>query len=141
MRTNKSPDIVGRQFRDSTYDGSVFFLHFAAFELAADFLMNLIVFGNQNYTGRIAIQTMYDAGSMTAGDIAERIEVKLQRTRQRALGVASPRMHDHIRLLVDHDDCVIFVQDIQRQILRDDVRFLGVRQLNPDSIIHPQTPR
>ena len=84
---------------------------------------------------------MYDAGSMTAGDIAERIEVKLQRTRQRALGVASPRMHDHIRLLVDHDDCVIFVQDIQRQILRDDVRFLGVRQLNPDSIIHPQTPR
>ena len=83
----------------------------------------------------------HDAGAMTSGDIAERIKVKLQRTRQRALGIASPRMHDHIRLLVDDDDRVIFVQDIQRQVLRHDVRFFGVRQLNPDSIIHPQPPR
>jgi hypothetical protein len=51
---------------------------------------------------------------------------------------AGRRMHDHALRLVDDDDILIFIQDIQRDILRPDFDRRAFRNLQTDRIIAAQ---
>ena len=60
----------------------------ARIALAAELVVDLIVLGNHEDTARVAVEPMHDSGAKLAGDVAELIEVKLQRSRERAAIVA-----------------------------------------------------
>ena len=62
--------------------------------------------------GGIAVEAMHDSRPKLAGDVAELIEMKLQRCRQRAAVVALAGMHDHSGLLVQENQRIVFVQHL-----------------------------
>ena len=74
MRSN----VIGFKFRNASYNRPVFFLNRTLFELTAEFLVNLIVFGNQNDSGGVAIESMDDAGTVASADVAKLVKVELQ---------------------------------------------------------------
>ena len=43
-------------------------------------------------------------------------------------------MYHHAARLVDHDDVIVLIDNIQRDILRDNLSFLRLRQFDPDFI-------
>jgi hypothetical protein len=43
--------------------------------------------------------------------------------------MARAGVHDHLRRFVDDDDVLVLIDDIERDVLRDDVLRLGCRDL------------
>lgn len=121
MSTHEGANVVGCQLRNAAHNRSILFANFAAFKLAADLLVNLIIFGDQNHSGRITVQSMHDPWSVSARDVTQTIEVELQGGCERPMRVASPRMDNHIGLLIDDDNRIVLMQDIQRNVLGLDV--------------------
>ena len=46
--------------------------------------------------------------------------------------VSRSRVYDHSFRLVDNEDILVFIEDVQRDILRKDVRDLRIRQMDFD---------
>ena len=72
-------DVVAVELDGAADDGPVLFANLAAFELAAQEMMDLVVLGDDDHAGRVAVESMDDSGPQLSGDVAELVEVKLQR--------------------------------------------------------------
>ncbi len=81
-------------------------------------MVNLVVLGDHQDPARVAIEAMDDARPELSGDVAQPVEMKLQRTGQRAAVVPFAGMDDQPGRLVEHDDRVVFVKDIERNVFR-----------------------
>lgn len=141
MNADMRPNEVGLKFRNTSHDGSVFLLHFSLFELPTHLLVHLIVFRNQNDSRGVAVETVDDARSVSSANIAELIEMKLQRRGQGSGIRASSGMHDHAGRFVHNNDGFIFVQDVQRNVFRLEVAGIRIRQLHVQPIVDPQSAR
>ena len=64
---------------------------------------------------RVLVETVDDAGPVTAANPCNLRTMVKQRVDEGATHVARRRMHDHPRGLVDHDDVLVFVQNLQGQ--------------------------
>ena len=99
--------------------------------LLAKGLVRRIVFGNDQKTAGVLIDTVDDAradGPANAGQLS-RAMVE-QRIDQRAVRVAGSRVNDHSLGLIDDKQVVVLIDDIQRDILGLGLDGLRVGQLH-----------
>ena len=59
----------------------------------------------------VLVEAVDDAGARHAGELRRVMQERIQ---QRAVPVAAARVHDETRRLVDHEQCVVLVDDRQR---------------------------
>ena len=72
-------------------------------------------FRHHHQSGGVFIQTVHNAGTRHVGDFRVMMQ---QRIEHRAVRVTGARVHHQIARLVDHQDVAVFIDDIQRDILR-----------------------
>ena len=100
-------------------------------ELGAERLVRGIVFGHDQQTAGVLIDTVDDAGADGPADAGKLPgAVVQQRVDQRAVRVAGGRMHHHALGFVDDDQIVILVDDIQRDVLGLGLDGLRFRQVD-----------
>jgi 4-hydroxy-3-methylbut-2-en-1-yl diphosphate synthase IspG/GcpE len=81
--------------------------------------VRLFRLGGDHHPGRIAVQSMHNTRALDAADPLQAIAaMKQQGIDQRAIGRTGSRMNHHAHRLVDHDQLVVLVEDIERDILR-----------------------
>ena len=77
--------------------------------------MAAVVLGHHQQPGGVLVQPVNDARTRLAADARQRPAVKQQRVDQRAAGMPGRRMDHQASRLVDHQQVVVFVQDVERQ--------------------------
>ena len=85
-----------------------------------------VVFGNHKHAGSILVQTMDDTGTDLPIDAAEIGNAVQKRVDQRAVRRAARGMGNHALRLVHNDDVIVFIYNVDRDILRlcrDGTRF------------------
>ena len=91
--------------------------------------MGGVVFGGDDQAAGVPVDAVDDAGTLLAADAGEGVPAMVQQgVDQRAVRVARRRMHHHAHGLIHHDDVLILVDHVQRDILRDGLRLLCLRQ-------------
>ena len=91
-------------------------------------------FLHHHQTGGVLIQTVHDPRARHIGD--RRIVVQ-QRIQHSTVRVARARMHNQIARFVNHEDVIIFVNDIERNILRLEARLFFDFDIDSD-VLSPQ---
>ncbi len=68
--------------------------------------------------GGVLVDAVHDPRTQLASDAREVLAVGEQRVDEGAVLVAGSRVHHHAGALVDHDDVWVFVQHLERDLLR-----------------------
>ena len=93
------------------------------FELRRKCKMCFIVFGNDQKTARIFIDTVHDAGANHPSNTRKRRSAMIQQCIDKcARGVTCGRMHDHSNGFVYNNDVIILKNDIQGNIFGQSLR-------------------
>ena len=85
--------------------------------------MRHIIFAGHQRSRRVHIDPVYDSrphGAVNAGQF--KAAVVHQSIDQRLAIVPGRWMHDHLLRLIDNDDILVFIEDVQRNVLRLDIR-------------------
>ena len=98
-------------------DRKILFFDRPLLELSGQREMRLIGLGHHEHAAGVAVEPMHDPRPRRSPRAAERIEMKLQRAGERAGPMPLGRMNDHPRRLVDRRQTIIFVENIERDIL------------------------
>ena len=86
-------------------------------ELRRQCTVRLIGLGHHHQPAGVLVEAVHDAGPLDAADAGQAVAaMRDQRVDQRALGVAGGGMHDQAGRLVDHDERVVLVNNIERDI-------------------------
>ena len=102
-------------------------------ELRRERAVGLVGLGHHHQAGGVLVEPVHDAGPLDAADAAEAVAAMGdQRIDQRALRVAGGRMHHQACRLVDHDERVVLVDDIERDVLARGAGGRGRRQGDGD---------
>ena len=131
---------ISSRSRSKTSAGQceIFFRHLATLELAAQSMVDLVVLGNDQNSARVAVEAMDDARPKLSGDVAQPIEMKLQRTGQRSAVIPFSGMHDQPGRLVEHDDRVVFMNDVERNVFRRQRAIGQLGQADRNAVVDPQ---
>ena len=78
-----------------------------------------IVLRHHHQTGRLLVETVDDAGAQRGVDAGENIAVMKQGVDERAGVIAVRRVCHHACGFVDDEELVVFVDDFERDVLRD----------------------
>jgi len=93
--------------------------------------VRLVGLGHHHYTARVAVEPMDDTRPAHAADARERVTAMMdQRVHQRAGPISGPWMHDQARWLVDHNQCLVLVENVEGDVLALRLRGLGFGQRN-----------
>lgn len=115
-----------RRYQSTRHYGGVEPLDAVILELPGEALMRLVGLGGDQKAGGVFVDAMDYSGAGDAADAGKLPgAVVQQRVDQRAVSIARSGMDDHARRLVDHDEVGVFVDDVQRNILRDCLSFCG----------------
>ena len=96
--------------------------------------MGLVGLGDQHHPGRVLVQPVDDAGPEGVLPVAEPRGVERQGVDDRPGLLGMRGVADDPRLLAERDDLFVFVQNLERDVLRDHLRRLGVRQHHLDDV-------
>ncbi len=89
--------------------------------------MGVIVLGSDHDAARFLVETMHNARPLDAADAGKaRAAMMDQRVDERSRPVAGPRMNDKPGGLRDHDQIVVLVKNLQRNILALRLRIFRV---------------
>ena len=103
--------------------------------------MRSVVFTDHQDAGGVPVDPVDDPRPQNAVDPGKAVPaVKHQGVDQCPALMAGGGMHHHPLRLVDQDHVVILVQDIQRDLLRRDLRRLRVRDVADDAVPRFQLP-
>ncbi len=80
--------------------------------------VGFVVLRDDEATARVLIESMHDTGTFLAADSRELRTMIKERVHQCVLAVPRPGMNDQTGGLVDHDQVVVFEQNIERNRLR-----------------------
>ena len=91
-------------------------------------LMSAVVFGNDKQSAGVFVNTMNNAGTMFAVNAGKAFAtVKHKRIHKRAGPVPDRRMHDHAARFIHHNDILILIDDIERNIFGCKVNLTQLR--------------
>ncbi len=79
--------------------------------------MSNVVLDDHEQAGRIAVKPMDDARTVLTAECRERVKMKLERVDQGASPVALGGVSHHAGGLVNHGQSVVFVEDLDRDVL------------------------
>ena len=95
--------------------------------------MRRIVLGDDEASAGFLVEPMHDAGARDAADAAELSGAVMQQgVDERAFLVSGGRVHDHAGGLVQHEQIIVFEQDVEGHLLRLRSRGPGVGPVNFD---------
>ena len=121
-------------------DGSVLFDGRALLELFAQPAMHLVVFGDDDDAAGVLVEPMHDPRPKLPRDVAELVEMKLQRSGQRAAIMPLAGVRDHVRRLVEHDEMLVLKQDVDRDVFRRQTAVGQFRQSHVEHVVDSQSP-
>ena len=123
MARDLGHDFAGPLRQFTAHNGMIDLFHRAPRELLGQREMRGIVLGHHQATTRVFVKTMHNAGPDHATNAAEFAGAMMQqRMDQSVFFIARRRMHDERGRLVDHEQTVVFVEDIERDVLRLQLR-------------------
>jgi hypothetical protein len=135
-------DVAAQARHSPAGHGQINLLDIAAGELRGEMKMGGVVLGRHQATAGIFVQTMNNAGPRDPANAAELpAAVMEQGVDQRVLPVARGRMHHPSRRLVEHQQVVVFVEDVQRQVLGLGERGARLRALEDDGFARARVMR
>src|ERR1700757_3467285 len=79
--------------------------------------MGCIVFGDNKTAARLLVETMNDAGAFFPADSRQRRAVVEERVDQRVFAMTGARRNDKPRRLVDHDEIIVFEENLKGDLL------------------------
>jgi hypothetical protein len=118
MVPNRLVDDISIAVGHSGDDRQILFFDATRLELGGQCVVGLVILGNHNYTARVAIEPVNDAGPRRAAPRAKRTEMMGQRACQCSFPVTLCRVNDHAGRLVDNNDRFVFMQYGKRDVLR-----------------------
>ncbi len=106
------------------HERNVALLDLAAGKLLGQLAVCDVVLGDDNQAAGFLVQTVHDAGTHLAAYFRELAESMQQRIDQRAaialvVGGARAGVDHHSRRLVDDREVGVFIDDVERNVLRD----------------------
>lgn len=120
-------DGVGERFDPAVDEGEVAFVDAAVFELVAEFPVGLVLFGEDDAAGGVAVEAMNDAGAgefladggESAAERAGVLEVPGEGVDERAGEVRASGVDDDVGLLVEDDEVLVLEEDVERDFFGD----------------------
>ena len=95
-----------------------------------------LILGNDHQTSGVLIDTVYQIAEFVLHRLFGLLKMPSQSVKQGAFEVAMAGVYHQSSLFVDHDDVVVFVNDIQRNLLRCDVDFpRGIAEHDGDDVV------
>src|SRR5881227_1702043 len=79
--------------------------------------MRRVIFGYDNATARVFVETMNDAGALLSADSRQSRAVVQERVHQSMFAMTSARVNDKSRRLINDDQVVIFEENLKRDLL------------------------
>src|SRR5262245_9646705 len=79
--------------------------------------MGCIVFGDNKTAARLFVETMNDSGTLFPADSRQHRAVVEQRVDQSVVTMAGARMNDKPCRLVDHDQIIVFEENLKGNLL------------------------
>lgn len=120
-------DGVGEWFDPAVDEGEVAFVDAAVFELVAEFPVGLVLLGEDDAAGGVAVEAMDDAGpgeffadgGERAAERAGVLEVPGEGVDERAGEVRACGVDDDVGLLVEDDEVLVLEEDVEGDVLGD----------------------
>ena len=110
--------------------------HLASFELIRALAVGLVVLGHENHAAGVFVQSVYDAGPVSAVLPAEFfVEEELQRIHERAGPIPLRGVYDHVGRLVDDREELVLKENIERDVFGDGQVVVVGRHLDVKSIV------
>lgn len=102
-----------RCFDNAMHEREIGLVNFARGELALESMQRGVIFGDEHYATRIAVEPMHNTGALliachNVGRVSQ------HRVDECSRCVSDGGMHDHARGFVDDEDCIIVVQNVER---------------------------
>src|SRR5436309_15523236 len=79
--------------------------------------MGCIIFGGDKTAARLFVETMNDAGALFPADPRQHGAAVEERIDQSVFAMTGARMNDETRGLVDHDEIIVFEENLKRDLL------------------------
>ena len=120
-------------------DAQIHFLIRPPRKLSYEMLMGGVIFGDDETTRSILVQSMHNAGSLNAADARKLpLAVMKQGIDQSAIGIPCRGMHHEPRIFINDNDVLILKQHLQRNVLRGGFgrNCLGQGNLNDVAHLH-----
>src|SRR5215510_1025258 len=89
--------------------------------------MRHVIFGNNKTTTRLLVETMNDSRALFPANSGQRGAVVEQCVDQRVFTMTRTRVNDQPRRLIDHDEVVVFEENLKRDRLRQGLDFFQRR--------------
>ena len=110
-------------------------------KLRAERQMRGISFGRHHNAACVLVEPMDNARALFPANAGQRIAAMGdERVDERCLTIAGSRMHHHAGRFVQHDELVVFVQNIQRDVFTVNGRFYGRRHGELNFVIQFDPP-
>ena len=119
-------------------DGPVFFFDRPLFKLTTEMMMDGVVLRDDEYPAGVAIETMDDSRPQLSRHVAQLIKMKLKCPGECSQIIASPGMHDHVRRFIDHNQRVIIVENVERNIFGGKGSIGCDGKMKLDAVVHAQ---
>src|SRR5882757_11113188 len=119
--------------RPSLYQGYICLVDFARGKLLRQFVMRCIVLGNDHEPAGGAVEAVNDPGTQFAANFRQCPKMMEKRIDQRAAVAdivcgAGARMHHHAGGFVDDGEIVVFIHDVERNLLRKGAQWRSLRR-------------
>ncbi len=101
---------------DADHDALVDTADTATLQLGDQLGLRLNGLGDHHQTSGVLVQTVHDAGTRDIDDVRHMVQQGIE---QRAVGVTGSRVHHQTGWLVDDEDLVVFVNNVELDVLSD----------------------
>ena len=134
MDTKSSFDTIGSKFRRAVYICEVCFLDLAVLKLFGDFPLGAVILRDDHYTRGVSIESMHDAGTELAESAGQLVGIEGQCVDEGSASVAPGGVDEDIGLLIEYYDVLVFVNDVEGNVLGRDFPGLWLWKCQLDSV-------
>ena len=118
MASDRGLDLAVRHAGDSLDEREIGFFHQAVGELPGERLVGGVGFCDDEASAGFLVEPVDDAGPLDPADHAQAGAVEKQGVDQSAFRVSGTGMHDQPGRLVQHENRGVFMEDVERDVLR-----------------------
>src|SRR5262245_59335297 len=117
MPPDRGVDRTAGTFEGPNNERQIDFRYLTLGEFSRELLMRLVIFRHDETTARLLVETMNNAGTMFSADPGESGAMMKQGVDQSMRLVPGARMHDQPRRFVEHEQVVVFEENLERNFL------------------------
>jgi len=119
MASHGQNNLAACAFNVSPAKRDIFLIHVMLFKLRGEPAVRLVGLGGNDQAGRFLVQPVDDARPDHPADAGKVVAMKKQRIDEGLIRIPRRGMNDHARRFIDDNNGSVFINDIQRDILRN----------------------